>query len=362
MANATISGHTGIKNGNFPLMVAFTEPITSVTGFDDADITITAVSGNGITGVTFEVTGRGADYHITFQLPEDVQGSFRVTISGMVTVEGGSGPEAVMANSPVVTYNNITNVPATFGTVEYRDNGVLAIPMTFGVAVTAPSKTICRFANPSEDAGDGIAAIEDFYIVGENTAYALIVQIAEEKKGSFILRFEGDVLKSDTMIWDNVTNNQPLADRTFAYDTRAPRIVAYDIPANYTEGENFDVRLAYNLRVTGLSDNNVHQVFILEGAANMMGTPTPYKWVGASPPDFNAAVPDDLTGTDWQQLTSPPAGVPTTAENDFDENGFWHGAANEGQYFLIRWVVAEGTTGIFNMTPLEGMLRGQTGG
>ena len=112
--------------------------------------------------------------------------------------------------------------------------------------------------------------------------------------------------------------------------------------------------------MTGLSDNNVHQVFILEGAANVMGTPTPYKWVGASAPDFNTAVPDDLTGTDWQQLSSPPAGVPITPENDFDENGFWHGAANEGQYFLIRWEVQENTTGIFSMTPRD-ILRGPIG-
>jgi len=80
--------------------------------------------------------------------------------------------------------------------------------------------------------------------------------------------------------------------------------------------------------------------------------------VGTSAPDFTAAVPDDLTGTDWQQLASPPAGVPLTAENGFDENGFWHGAANAGQYFLIRWTIPENVSGIFSMTPRTGMLRG----
>ena len=90
----------------------------------------------------------------------------------------------------------------------------------------------------------------------------------------------------------------------------------------------------------------------------MMGTPTAYKWIGDSPPDFEMPVPADLTGTDWQQLVSSPAGVPTTEENLFDENGFWHGATNEGQYFLIRWTVQEGTTGIFSMTPRDGMVRG----
>jgi len=360
MPTATISGHTGIKAGNFNLIVTF---VMAVMGFEDADITITAVSGNGITGVTFEVTGSGADYNIVFQLPEDVKGSFSVDITGMVTVEGGSGPEAVVVTPVTVAYNNITNIRATLDktNADYREGGILAIPIRLAENVIAPSKTICKFSNPTTDPGDGIAGIEGFYLLGADAAYELVVQIGEEKKGKFEVGFEGDVLKASSGIWDNVINNQPVADRTFAYDTRAPRIVDYDIPANYTVGDPFDARIAYNVRVTGLSDNNVHQVFILEGAANMMGTPTPYKWIGTSPPDFNAAVPEDLTGTDWQQLVSPPAGVPTTEENLFDENGFWHGAANEGQYFLVRWIVQEGTTGIFSMTPRVGMLRGAIG-
>ena len=111
------------------------------------------------------------------------------------------------------------------------------------------------------------------------------------------------------------------ATLTVNYSKIEPRVVNWNIPATYTLGGKFDVWIVYNVRVMGLSDNNVHQVFILEGAADMMGTPMPYKWIGDLPPDFKMPVPEDLTSTDWQQLVSPPI-VPTTAENGFDANGF----------------------------------------
>ena len=241
-------------------------------------------------------------------------------------------------------------ITAEFGTVEYQEGGVIAVPVTVTENVIAQSKSIFEITHVS---GDALTDIE-YRLIGQNTAFKLIVEIPPDRSGSFQVAANGDVFKVSSGTWENVV----ISSITVAYSTVIPRIKNFDIPANYTPGQKFDVRIAYNVQVTGLSDNNVHQAFILEGAANVMGMPTPYKWVGASAPDFNAAVPDDLTGTDWQQLQSPPADVPTTAENDFDENGFWHGAANEGQYFLIRWIVDPNTTGIFNMTPRDGMLRG----
>ena len=245
-------------------------------------------------------------------------------------------------------------IPTTLGTVEYRENGGIAVPVTFPENVIAPSKSIFEITYVS---GDALTDIE-YRLVGQNTAFTLVIEIPLDRKGRFQIAANGDVLKVSSGGWEPLSIATP---KTVNYNTIVPRLVDYDIPANYTPGEFFDVRVAYNVQVTGLSDNNVQQVFLLEGAADTMGTPTPYKWTGDTPPDFEMSVPDDLTGSDWQQLQSPPPGVPTTAENDFDENGFWHGTANEGQYFLIRWTVQEGTTGIFSMTPRDGMLRGPIG-
>ena len=242
-------------------------------------------------------------------------------------------------------------VNATLGTVEYRENGVIALPVTVPETIIAPSKSIFEITYLS---GHPLTDIE-YRLVGQHTAFEVIVEMPLDRKGRFQIAANGDVFKVSSGVWDTLSI---ATSKTVSYNTIVPRLVDYDIPATYTPGEFFDVRVAYNVRVTGLSDNNVHQVFLFEGAADTMGTPTPYKWTGDTPPDFEMPVPEDLTETAWQQLQSPPAGVPITAENDFDENGFWHGAVNEGQYFLVRWTVQEGTTGIFSMTPQPGMLRG----
>ena len=243
---------------------------------------------------------------------------------------------------------------ATFGTVEHRESGILVVPVTFAENVIAAAKTVFPITHISGDALTGL----DYYLIGKDTDFEIIVTVPPDRSGRFQVAANGDVLLS-TGSWENVVATAVVVN----YSTAVPRIVDFDVPAGYTPGENFDVKLAYNTLVTGLSDNNVQDVFILEGAANMMGTPTPYKWTGAEPTNLRTflqtAAPDDLTGTNWQQLQSPPAGVPQTADNDFDEDGFWHGAANQGKYFLVRFTVQDGATGIFSMTPRIGVgLRG----
>ena len=106
-----------------------------------------------------------------------------------------------------------------------------------------------------------------------------------------------------------------------------------------------------------------------------MGTPTPYKWIGTSAPDFTVAVCDDLSGTDWQQLVSPPP-IPSTepqgwdpdnektfpddwlTENDFSQDRIWHGEANAGQYFLVRWIPNAKPVSDFRISLRPGILRG----
>ena len=245
-------------------------------------------------------------------------------------------------------------INATFGTVEYRDGGILAIPVTFAENVIAAAKTIFPITYISGDALTGL----DYYLIGKDTDFEIIVTVPPDRNGAFQISANGDVLLS-TGSWDSVVATA----LPVTYNTTVPRIVDFDVPADYTPGEHFDVKIAYNTLVTGFSDNNVQDLFILEGAANMMGTPTPYKWTGAEPTNLRTFLqtdaPADLTGTDWQQLQSPPAGVPQTADNDFDEDGFWHGTANQGKYFLVRFTVQDSATGVFSMTSRVGVgLRG----
>ena len=276
MPNASITGHQNTKTGNFTLNITIA---VGVTGFSAANIALTAVSGNGITGITFEVLPdddmNSATYNVSFQLPEDVSGSLQVAITGMVTREGSSQPEAVVATPVTVVYDNITTISVTFGTVDYRDGGAVVLPVTFGENVVAPSKTIFQFADPTRDAGDGIAGIEGYYLVGEDAAYELVVQASADKQGRFVVSVDGYVLKASSGIFDNVSNGQAVADRTVAFDTRAPVIVDYDIPANYSLGAPVDVRVAFNVLVTGWHVNNtLTEIFIEEGVR--LGTALPF--------------------------------------------------------------------------------------
>ena len=70
-----------------------------VTLFDETDILLTAVDGNGITGVTYTVTQQTpSTYSINFTLPSDVEGAFSVQATGMVLPAGETIEQAIAAN------------------------------------------------------------------------------------------------------------------------------------------------------------------------------------------------------------------------------------------------------------------------
>ena len=152
-------------------------------------------------------------YNVPFQLPEDVAGSLRISIAGQVTVSGVS--ESVTSTPRTIVYDNITNVAATLGTVEYRDGGVIAIPVTFAKAVIAPSRSIFNITRVSGDTLTGV----DYRLVGEGTSYTLIIEVPPDRKGSIQIECDGDVLQADTLLWDDIT----CPGKTVIYNMKVPR-------------------------------------------------------------------------------------------------------------------------------------------
>lgn len=234
---------------------------------------------------------------------------------------------------------------ATFGTVDYREDGGIATPVTFTAPVIAPSKSVFEITRVS---GDALTDVE-YYLVGQHTDFEVVIEVPPNRAGSFQIAANGDVLLA-TGTWEAVTATA----LTVAYNTTVPELVNWDIPANYDLGTPVDVRVAYNTVVSGWHVNNTQtEIFILEGAN--LGSDLPYKWTGTSPPNFDEPVPADLTDTDWQLLATPPAGDPTPNQNGFDADAQWHGET--GQYFLIRFPNPQ-EIGIFNLTPRIGGVRG----
>ena len=172
MANATISVSGGIKSADFLVTVTLDYPIIDLA---NANIDIQAGLSNGITNVTYSVTGDEDLWTVAFDLPTSQEGSFDISLTGNVTrVFPGATPEAVLSNTITVTYDTTTEVQANIGglvadsppsggggiaggavgdvggnitrqDVEYREGGQIKIPIVFGSNVVSPSKTIFKF-------------------------------------------------------------------------------------------------------------------------------------------------------------------------------------------------------------------------
>ena len=330
MANATISAPSGTQAGNFNVTVTFDVPIND---FNKPNVNLIARTENGITGIDFEITGAGTDYNLFFTLPNEVEGSFSIGITGMVTPDGTSTPEGVMANTLVVMYDNTLNVNASFGTVEYRNNGAIAVPITFAEAVISPSKTICEISHVS---GDNLTGV-NYRLLGENTDYELVFDIPPDRTGSFRIDTTGDVFKVITHVWDNVI----ITPVTINYDTRVPFIENFDIPSEFSAGEVFDVVLQFSVPVTfvspqekfGSPDATFLDHFIFEGAD--LGLPNIY--VSSSDTFPTLPIPETLP-SNWSILST---------------------ASDESKIYLIRFAeVPDTATGIFNLTLKEGSVRG----
>lgn len=260
-------------------------------------------------------------------------------------------------------------INATFGTIDYREGGIIGVPVTFAEAVVAPAKTVFAIARASGAAVSGIS----YVLLGSGTAYELVFTVPPDRSGSFRISADGAVFKTGSGAWDSVTVTTPLV---VPYGTIVPRIVDYEIPASYALGSPVDVFVGYNVKVTGWNANNTITnpgIFEMEGAH--LGTPSAYKWIGTSPPNFESlsksmpnlrdgdgdydAIANNaaLLALEWQPLATPPDGDPTPGMNGYDnsEPPIWHG--EEGQYFLIRFPNPQ-EIGIFNLTPREGAVRG----
>ena len=335
MANATITAPTGTQVGNFTVGITFD---VGIIDFTASKLSVTAVSGNGITGLKFAILPdtdmNSATYNVSFELPEDVIGALQIAISGMVTRVGGSQPEGVMANALTVTYNNITNVTVAFGTVVYRDDGVIVVPVTFGENVIADAKSIFSITRVSGDTLEGVR----YALIGENTDYELIFQVPPDRSGSFRITADGDVFKTGTQIWDNMI----VSPKTLSYNTAVPKVKTYDIPEAYVHGEVFDVIFEFdtdctvNNPIAFFGDLNATYLdfFIFEGA-DLGNPPNLYRKV------------DDVF---------PMLPLPASLGNDWTQTDL---QTTEATLYLLRWnAVNAAAEGIFNITMKPGFVRG----
>lgn len=221
----------------------------------------------------------------------------------------------------------MANITATFGVTTYSAGGVIAVPVTFGENVIAPSKTIFGISHVSGDPLQGI----DYRLVGKDTAYALVFAVPPDRSGRFQITANGEVL-SATGSYENVVASALDVD----YDTSIPRLKDYDIPEDYTAGEIFDVILQFDTDATvspAPTGGTFLDHFIFEGAD--LGTPNLYRKTDDVYPTLPIA---ETLPAEWTQANM---------------------TTEEATIYLLRWnPVAGDPQGIFNLTVREGAFRG----
>ena len=198
---------------------------------------------------------------------------------------------------------------------------------------------------------DGIAGIEDYYIIGENSNYDLIIQIKKGSSGSFIYSLEGTVFKDSD--WKSITTTDSLETRSFSYSNKEPNI-EFDIPEQYIPGEKFDIVMISDIPITfndpeeqfNHPDATILDQFDFSGAD--LGTPNIYR---------------KLSDGDGSFSYNPQ----TPIDNFDDPNGesgwtVFHRTLIPSKFYLIRFSeVNQTATGFFDLTLKPGSVRGPTG-
>ena len=209
MINANITNYITVHSGTFSINIVFN---TNVTDFTKSDITFRAVSGNGISDLTFsEITGVGSSYMLTVTVPSGVVGAFSVEIDGQVSVSGVS--QAVESTSRTFNYDTIPNVTTTMKSVDYQQNGEINLQVAFSADVLWFDKTDLRIQRM---AGDD-PSLMDYYITGSGREYRVVFLPARGTRGAILVDIDGSVQRTSGLMREivNIT----------------PTMIVYDCPS-----------------------------------------------------------------------------------------------------------------------------------
>ena len=243
MINANITNYISTHIGNFNINIAFAD---DVTNFAVSDITFKAVSGNGITGVSFALSGTDADYMVAVTVPTNKGGAFSVDITGQVTVNGSS--QAVVATVRTFRYDTIFDVAAGFGNLTYTDDGDITLPITYDEDVLWFDKSDLQF---TQIAGAGLYDME-YVLIGDDDSYKAIFSGALNTWGAFLIDITGEVVKADDLVRE-IVNTDP---KLISYNKLQPVIDDLGAPSKTADGY-WNVSIDFAFPASGFSVDNL---------------------------------------------------------------------------------------------------------
>ena len=276
MASLSVMGKDGIesiKSRNFNLIATFAE---AVRGFDSSDIVLEAVDApdtvhnNGVGGVVHWVTGNGANYHIIFHLPDDVDGKFRIRFTGQVVPESSitsenemGTAETITSEDIVITYDSISSLHVQFGDLSYLDDRVIELPIHFDEHVDHFHKTDCELKKMF---GDDIFDME-YFLTGPypndhptNPDDFVMTFIPEpNRRGGFFIDITGYIFKTSSIIRDNIV----VTRKFIPYNTYETYMVNANIPDELSAG-TWDIFVELNTPAIGVLISDFRLEFVGE--------------------------------------------------------------------------------------------------
>ena len=243
MINANITNFISTHIGNFSINIAFAD---DVEDFALSDIAFRAVSGNGITGLSFALSGSDSDYMVAVTVPNSVDGAFSVEITGQVTVSGSS--QNVVATVRTFRYDTIFDVVVGFGNLAYTADGDITLPVGFDEDVLWFDKSDLQF---TQVAGSGLYDME-YTLLGDGDNYKVIFSGALNTWGAFLIDLTGDVVKADDLVRE-IVNTDP---KLVSFNKLQP--VIDDLGSPYkTEDGYWNVSLDLAFPASGFSVDNL---------------------------------------------------------------------------------------------------------
>ena len=300
--NATFAiSENVISNTMFNGLITFAGDVTL---FDETDIQLTAVDGNGITGVTFTVTqSTPSTYALNFTLPADAEGQFSIQATGTVLPDGETTEQAIVANpaAPVVTYDTSVAAVATWGTPDYTvGEAQIRIPITFASDVVVADTAVFKVSPVAPLTLSDLVGLEAS-INGAGTDWVLYLTVPLDLDGEVSIDIVGEIFKVSTHVYDTVT----IAALTLPVNTIIPEVIRREQPGNYTHGQRYDVVWQFNVGVQFYNPEDFYNdpsatpldYFVFSGA--QLGQPAFKVWTGTGFPTL--PLPDTLPA-EWENL------------------------------------------------------------
>ena len=291
MINANITNYVTTHIGNFNINIAFAD---DVTDFVLSDISITAASGNGRTGLSFALSGSDANYMVAVTVPANKTGSFSVNITGQVTVD--SSAQNVVATARTFKYDTVFDIDVGFGVLAYSD-GNITLPVTFDEDVLWFDKSDLEI---TPAAGTGLYDME-YVLIGKDDDYDVLFFPELNTWGAFLVDVAGEVVKESDLVRE-IVNTDPLL---ISYNTLQPVFDNLSSPIK-TADDYWNVAIDFAYAVSGFAVDNLilgveHAVPVLYQAFSLDVKPSEPPPVYDNMYNFAASQTTHCVG-DWKYL------------------------------------------------------------